>query len=57
MNSEDDKQNYDGDNDHGDDMNGEMEYEDPPTPLAVLSRTKLCVALKAGSAARLSQSL
>lgn len=57
MNSEDDKQNYDGDNDHGDDMNGEVEYEDPPTPLAVLSRTKLCVALKAGSAARLSQSL
>lgn len=30
MNSEDDAENYDDDDDHGDDMNGEIEYKDRP---------------------------
>lgn len=48
MNSKDDKENYDDDdNDHGDDMNGEVEYEDHLHPSCCSVKDKVMCSLKA----------
>ena len=47
MNSEDDVENYDDDDDHGDDMNREVEYEDRPHPSCCSVKDKVMCCLEA----------